>query len=302
MFSFYTAFSAYSGAAILLLTAVLSADVCDVSEGAKESPAVPGWSDADWVTHILPPCSTEHNAPHSHHSGRQRHQELGCARLGSKLAIPAWSTSLVPTKWCNLLQRPTYEGTTNGIFICCRQGLWLHSQWPERSSSSPSGACQAGRTSEDYGYITLAEYDAVVCGIRIPIWITAGAALLEFKVREGVNEGLSLHSHEARVPMCPWWGECQAAKGQQEGGSALLLPPLLIWSLMRGLVSEVEDRAGPFAVSPQILVLGSSAEKGSACLYKELQASVGRGGKLRVWRKGQGPQKSKSKNDSMQLQ
>lgn len=47
MFSFYTAFSAYSEVAILLLTAVLSADVCDVSEGAQESPAVPGRSDAD---------------------------------------------------------------------------------------------------------------------------------------------------------------------------------------------------------------------------------------------------------------
>lgn len=266
MFSFYTAFSAYSEADILLLTAVLSADVCDVFGGAKESPAVPGWSDADWVTHIQPPCSTEHNAPHSRHSGGQQHQELGCARLGSKLAIPPWSTSLVPTKWCNLLQRPTCEGTTNRIFIWCRQGLWLHSQWSERSLSSPSGACQAGRTSEDSGYVTLAGYDAVMCGIRIPIWTISGAALLELEVAtsEGVNEGLRLYSQEARVPTCPRWGECQAAKGQQEGGSALLLPPLLGWSLMGALVSEVGDRAGPSAVSPQTLVLGPSAGKGSA--------------------------------------
>lgn len=47
MFSIYTAFSAYSEATILLLTTVLSAEVCDVFGGAKESLAVPGQSVAD---------------------------------------------------------------------------------------------------------------------------------------------------------------------------------------------------------------------------------------------------------------
>lgn len=46
-FSIYTAFSAYSEATILLLTTVLSAEVCDVCGGAKESLEVPGQSVAD---------------------------------------------------------------------------------------------------------------------------------------------------------------------------------------------------------------------------------------------------------------
>lgn len=40
-------FSTYSEATILLLTTVLSAEVCDVCGGAKESLAVPGQSVAD---------------------------------------------------------------------------------------------------------------------------------------------------------------------------------------------------------------------------------------------------------------
>lgn len=74
--SIYTAFSTYSEATILLLTTVLSAEVCDVCGGAKEILAVPGQSVADRVTDMMPQCSTKHKAPHSHCAEGQQHMEL----------------------------------------------------------------------------------------------------------------------------------------------------------------------------------------------------------------------------------
>lgn len=146
MFSFYTAFSAYSEATVLLLTTVLSADVCDIFGGVNLRRALRFLSsDADWVTHMLPLCSTEHHV-------------LQCHRLLGRSAAQGVKMCQAMLQNCHL---PVVQltGPFKVVEPPAETHLWGDYKWDlhvvyagpmstlsaESPLPSPSGACQVVR-------------------------------------------------------------------------------------------------------------------------------------------------------------
>lgn len=134
-----------------------------------------------------------------------------------------------------------------------------------------------------------------MAGMRILGCNIDSAALLALEVP--ASEGL--YSHEAKVPLCPWWAECQAAKRQQEGGSALCLSEVLV-----ELLAQEKEQVRIFSSIPKTFSVWPLCKKGSCLpLHRALGCCGRQNGNWGLGGNAKDPRNwVRNKNDSTQLQ